>query len=484
MDGMTDKAGLESRRLEHPIHRLLDAALPSGDLSDRQVLDALAAAVYVTDAAGRITYYNEAAATLWGHRPALGQARWCGSWKLYWPDGRPLPHDQCPMAVTLREGRPVRGVEVIAERPDGTRAPFIPDPSPLYDTSGRLVGAVNLLIDVSDRKDAERAAQQLSAIVESAEDAILAKDLEGVIVSWNSGAERLFGYTADEVIGKPVTLLIPADRLDEEPEILRRIRAGERVEHFDTIRRRKDGSLVEISLTISPIRNAQGRIVGASKVARDITERRQAQEQQQLLLREMDHRAKNLFTIASSVVALSARSAGTAGELASAVQGRLSALARAHALTLSTTSGADRAADPSTTLHALIGAIAAPYEDGPAGVGARIAVTGPDVPISGRAMTGLALLLHEFATNAVKYGALSTPTGRVDVACFEQEDVFCLVWTEQEGPPIGDQSIVEGFGSLLARLTVTAQLGGELSREWRREGLAIRLSMLRDRLTN
>ncbi|CAN7234860.1 PAS domain S-box protein [Phenylobacterium sp. LjRoot225] len=484
MDGTTDQAGLGSTRLEHAAFHPTDAALFQSELGDRQVLDALAAAVYVTDAAGRITYYNEAAAALWGHRPALGQAQWCGSWRLFWPDGRPLPHDQCPMAVTLREGRPARGLEAIAERPDGTRVPFVPYPTPLHDASGRLVGAVNMLIDISDRRDAERAAQQLSAIVESAEDAILAKDLDGVITSWNSGAERLFGYTPDEAIGRPITLLIPADRLDEEPEILRRIRAGERVEHFDTIRRRKDGSLVEISLTISPIRNAQGRIVGASKIARDITERRQAQEQQQLLLREMDHRVKNLFTVASSVVALSARSAGTVSDLTSAVQGRLSALARAHALTLSPASDLEPAAQRSTTLHALISAIGAPYDDGPEDVGARIAVTGPDVPITGRAMTGLALLLHEFATNAAKYGALSTPTGRVDVACSEQPDVFCLEWTERGGPPIGGQSTSEGFGSLLARLTVTSQLGGELSRDWRPEGLVIRLSVRRDRLTN
>jgi PAS domain S-box-containing protein len=483
MDGTTDQIG-ESRRLEHAAYHPADAALFQGELGERQVLDALAAAVYVTDAEGRITYYNEAAAALWGHRPALGQAQWCGSWKLFWPDGRPLPHDQCPMAVTLKEGRPVHGLEAIAERPDGTRTHFIPYPTPLHDVSGRLVGAVNMLIDINDRKDTERAAQQLSAIVESADDAILAKDLDGVIISWNRGAERLFGYTADEVIGKPVTLLIPADRLDEEPEILRRIRAGERVEHFDTVRRRKDGSLVEIGLTISPIRNAVGQIVGASKVARDITERRQAQEQQQLLLREMDHRAKNLFTIASSVVALSARSAETVGELASAVQGRLSALARAHALTLSTTSNLQPAAERSATLHALISAIGAPYDDGPAELGARIVVAGPDVPITGRAMTGLALLLHEFATNSAKYGALSTSTGRVDVTCSEQPDTFSLVWTERGGPPIGGQATSEGFGSLLARLTVTNQLGGELSRDWRPEGLVIRLSVLRDRLTN
>jgi PAS domain S-box-containing protein len=485
MDGETDRARTDSR----PVVRVgarRHVADPAGRGDDhhRQILEALPAAIYATDAAGRITYYNEAAAELWGRRPELGHARWCGSWKLYWPDGTPLPHDQCPMAVSLREGRPIRGLEAIAERPDGRLIPFIPYPTPLYDDAGTLVGAVNMLIDISDRRDAERAAQRLSAIVESAEDAILAKNLDGVITSWNPGAERLFGYTADEIVGKPVTVLIPPDRLGEEPAILARIRRGERVEHFDTVRRRKDGSLVEIGLTISPIRNTAGQIVGASKIARDITERKQAQEQQRLLLREMNHRVKNLFLIASSVVALSARSAATPAALASAVQARLSALARAHALTLPAMSGSDCEADPSTTLHALIRAIAAPYDDdGSSGDGARIVVTGPDLPIAGRAMTNFALLLHEFATNAAKYGALSSPTGRVHVECAEQGAQLVLTWTEHGGPPVvQDQSKVEGFGSLLARLTIGGQLGGELSYDWRPEGLAIRMSVIRDRL--
>jgi len=463
--------------------RGVGASLVPGDSDARRVLDALAAAVYVTDAAGKITYYNDAAAALWGYRPKLGQAYWCGSWKLYWPDGGPLPHDQCPLAVALREGRPVRGVEAVAQRPDGTLVPFIPYPTPIFDAADRLVGAVNMLVDVSDRREIERAAQRLSAIVESAEDAILAKDLNGVITDWNSGAERLFGYVADEVVGKPVTILIPPDRLDEEPEILRRIRRGERVEHFDTVRRRKDGSLIDIGLTISPIRNTAGQIVGASKVARDITERRRAQERRDLLLREMDHRIKNLFTLAGGIVTLSARSAETSAELASAVRERLAALARAHDLTLSRVPGSERPAEPSTTLHALIRVITAPYDDDQSEGRARFAITGPDAPVSGRALSGFALLLHEFATNAAKYGALSTPTGRIEVECSEGDGQFTLVWTERGGPTVQNHSKSEGFGSLLARLTVTNQLGGELSRDWRPEGLAIRLSVMRDRLS-
>jgi len=121
----------------------------------RGLLEALPAAVYMTDAAGHITYYNAAALDLWGFRPKLGEAKFCGSWKLYQPDGTPLPHDQCQMAMALRERRPVRGAEAVAERPDGTRVPFIPFPTPLFDASGTLVGGVNMLVDISERKQAE-----------------------------------------------------------------------------------------------------------------------------------------------------------------------------------------------------------------------------------------------------------------------------------------------------------------------------------------
>ena len=131
-----------------PLARLVAKAgepLLRGDDFFRELVDALPAAVYTTDAAGRITYFNEAAAALWGCRPELGKSEWCGSWRIFRPDGRLLPHDQCPMAIALREGRPVRGEEAVAERPDGTRVPFLPFPTPIYDVTGTLIGAVNML---------------------------------------------------------------------------------------------------------------------------------------------------------------------------------------------------------------------------------------------------------------------------------------------------------------------------------------------------
>ena len=153
----------------------------------REVLDALPAAIYATDAAGRITYFNEAAVKLWGCRPELDSSEWCGSWKLFWPDGKVMPHDQCPMAMAIKERRAVRGIEVVAARPDGTRVHLLPFPTPLVDPSGALVGAINLLVDLSDRKSNEHAIQRLAAIVESSDDAILTKDLNGIITSWNTG---------------------------------------------------------------------------------------------------------------------------------------------------------------------------------------------------------------------------------------------------------------------------------------------------------
>jgi PAS domain S-box-containing protein len=121
----------------------------------REAIEALHPAVYMTDVEGRITFYNEAAAALWGRRPEVGESKFCGSWKLYWPDGTPLPHDKCPMAMALRQKRPIRGMEAIAERPDGTRVPFLPYPTPLFDATGRLTGAINMLVEISDHTRAE-----------------------------------------------------------------------------------------------------------------------------------------------------------------------------------------------------------------------------------------------------------------------------------------------------------------------------------------
>jgi len=251
-----------------------EAELRESERRFREMVDALPAPVYTTDAQGYITHFNRAAVEFAGRVPELRHDRWCVSWKLFRADGTPLPHDECPMAIALKEGRIVEGVEAITERPDGQRRWCVPNPRPLRDAEGRIVGGVNLLMDITERKQAELATALLADIVDSSDDAIVSKDLDGIITSWNKGAERIFGYIADEAIGQHITLIIPHDRVDEEADILARLRRGERTDHFETVRKRKDGTLLDISVTISPLRDSQGRIVGASKIARDITERK------------------------------------------------------------------------------------------------------------------------------------------------------------------------------------------------------------------
>jgi PAS domain S-box-containing protein len=386
------------------------------------------------------------------------------------------------MAVALKEGRPIKGAEAVAERPDGTRVPFLAYPMPLRNQSGALVGAVNMLVDITEHKRAEHFEQRLASIVESSDDAIISKDLNGIIVTWNKAAERLFGYTAEEVVGKPVTILIPPDRHDEETEILKRIRRGERIDHYETIRQRKDVTLVDISLTVSPIKNAKGMIVGASKIVRDISERRRAQEQQNLLLREMSHRVRNLFAVTSGLVGLSARSARTPEDLARAIRERMGALARAHELVLPGPIDTGKK-NQDTTLDALIRAIFSPYGDPENSKrDKRIIVGGPDVPIGANAVTSIALVLHEFATNSAKYGALSSPEGCLQIDWSVEQGELLLKWEERNGPPLGGAPPGEGFGSLLARPSVTDHLGGRLSNDWNPDGLVVHMAVPVERL--
>jgi PAS domain S-box-containing protein len=444
-----------------------------GDVSLGETLQALPAAIYFTDADGKITFYNEAAVSLWGVRPEIGRSEFCGSWKLFRPDGTPLPHDQCPMAVALKERTAIRGEEAAAERPDGTRIPFLAYPTPLFDAKGALIGAVNMLIDISGRKSAEIASQRLAAIVESSDDAILSKDVNGIITSWNRGAERLYGYREDEVLGQPVTLLIPLDRQDEEPQILARIHNGERIEHYETVRQKKDGSLVDVSLSVSPIFDGSGKVIGASKIARDISERRRAEQQKDLLLREMDHRVKNLFALASGLVNVSAAGAASVRDLASDLQSKFRALARSHTLTLST-SGTDL--NHAATLHKLIAEVTEPYraEDG----SSRVKMSGEDFALGRTAMTSIALLLHEFATNALKYGALADPEGEVRVDISSHGDDVRIVWREAGVNLQGAGSPGDGFGSRLARATVAA-MNGHFERNFMDCGLEIVLTIPR-----
>ncbi|MFK3852456.1 sensor histidine kinase [Agrobacterium pusense] len=334
-----------------------------------------------------------------------------------------------------------------------------------------------LLAELRAAQPGHDAAAFLAAIVESSDDAIVSKTLDGIITTWNLSAERLFGYTAAEAVGRPITILIPEDRPDEEPAIIARIKAGERVDHFETVRRRKDGSLIDISLTISPIRDRGGKIVGASKIARDISERKRAIEQQSMLLREMHHRVKNLFAITSSIITLAARTARTPHELAEGMKERLISLSHAHQMTLPSFNGGASSADQNTTFFTLMSHLLSPFEGRDT---RRWRLHGDDTHISADRLTSLALLFHEYATNAVKYGALSVSEGQLDVTLIPKPQSFQIVWQESNMMPAAVAEIKEpGFGTTLEKMLIRA-LNAEVSREWQPHGLLIKLTLPRD----
>ncbi|MDH4987372.1 PAS domain S-box protein [Aminobacter anthyllidis] len=410
------------------------------------LLGELPAAVYTTDARGRITYFNEAAAELWGNRPEIGKDEWCGSWRLRTADGAPLAHGDCPMALALRTGRAIKGAEAMAERPDGTLVPFLAFPAPLRDDLGNINGAISLLIDISAQKQAEIQTQRLASIVESSDDAIISKDLSGVIQSWNAGAVRLFGYRANEAIGKHVRMLIPDDRQQEEDLILGKVRSGERVDHFDTLRRRKDGSYVAISLTVSPVRSAAGKVIGASKIARDITERKESESRIRMLMREVNHRVKNQFAVILSMIRETGKHTKTIAEFDTQIRNRIMALSQSQDLLVD---GDWRGADLADLVRNQIRPFAAER---------RIHISGQPVMLSTIAVQNLGMAFHELATNSAKHGALSSDLGTVEIG-WTTSDRFHLTWKETSGPAVGKTSR-NGFGRIVLERVAPSALNG------------------------
>jgi PAS domain S-box-containing protein len=439
-------------------------------MSDFDLLEALPVAVYTTDAEGRITSYNTAAVDLWGRRPQIGSDSWCGSWRLFWPDGRPLTLDECPMAMALKEGRPIRGIEAVAERPDGSRVRFLPFPTPLRDATGKITGAVNLLMELTERDRAEALSARLAAIVASSDDAIVSKTLDGRITSWNVGAERIFGYQESEMIGQPITRIIPAELLDEEKDIIARLRRGERISHFETVRVAKDGRRVDISLTVSPLHNRLGNVVGASKVARDISERKRADSMQRLLIEELQHRVKNTLATIQAIASQSLTRARNPQDFVTGFSGRLAALARAHdLLTRTRFEGAE--------VTQLIREQVLLTDAADAG-SLRIRCSGPELMLDAQTALQLSLVLHELATNARKHGALSVPTGRLLVEWEIHSNggrSLVLEWTERDGPPVTAPT-EHGFGTTLISQTMKAH-GGTASIRYAKDGLTGVLSL-------
>lgn len=314
----------------------------------RDLLEALPAAVYTTDAAGRITFFNQAAVELSGRTPRLGDM-WCVSWRLYNTDETPLPHDQCPMAIALKENRPIRGAEAIAERPDGTRVPFVPYPTPLHDADGALIGAINMLMD--------------------------------------------------------------------------------------------------------------------------ITERKQAENRQKVLIDELNHRVKNTLATVQSLASQTARNAESAQDGYKRFEARLLALSRAHDLLTKRHWG-------DTPLDSLAREVLVPVLGHTPD---RLVIEGAFIEVGSRVALNLTMTLNELAVNALKYGAMSAETGTVSVSWSVQSQAdgarLSLEWREQGGPLV-NRPERRGLGFRLIERCIERDLGGKLDITFDPEGVICRLSML------
>jgi PAS domain S-box-containing protein len=278
--------------------RVIGASKIARDVTDRRHAEEararLAAVVESSDDAiitkqldGTITSWNRAAERMYGYTSAEAVGK---SVMMLIPADR---HDEEPAILErLKRGEKIDHYETVRRRKDGSLIDVSLTVSPLRDSSGHIIGASKIARDITGRKQAEEARLRLAAVVESSDDAIISKTLEGYITSWNAGAQRLFGYTEQEALGKHITMLFPADRLAEEEVVLSHIRRGQPLQHFETVRKTKDGRLIDISLTVSPIKDALGKVIGASKIARDITEKKRAQAELLKLNEELEKRVK------------------------------------------------------------------------------------------------------------------------------------------------------------------------------------------------
>jgi len=295
------------------------------DFNCRELIEGLPAAIYLCDAEGKISFFNEAAVELWGRRPELGKELWCGSWKIYSPDGLPLNLDECPMAVTVKEGRSVKSEEIMIERPDGVRLNVLPHPKPLYDSSGKIRGAINMVVDISDKKEKEKrihesekkyrllsellaksvdertlnlkvSEERYHKMVEEVQDyAILLLDIDGKILNWNLGAEKIKGYSEEEVVGKNFRIFyLEEDRKTQLPEKLIREAKEKGKAMHEGWRLRKNGTKFWGSIVITALHDDMNNIIGFSKVTRDLTEKKLADDQLRQYTREIEFQNRQL----------------------------------------------------------------------------------------------------------------------------------------------------------------------------------------------
>jgi two-component system CheB/CheR fusion protein len=337
-----------------------------------------------------------------------------------------------------------------------------------YRTHENVInGVIITFVDLSAVKQAEETSAHLAAIVESSADPIISTDLNGRITAWNPAAQQLFGYSSTEALGRPIMLIIPAERRHEEQDIAQRIARDERLVDYDTVRLAKDGRRIEVAMSASPVLERDGTVIGRAAILHDITERRRSEVHQRMLVDELDHRVKNSLAMVSALCSQTIRETSSLQEFQGSFEGRIRAMAEAHRqLSSAQWQGA--------ALQSLVEGTLAPYNPND---GHSVTLNGPSVVLTPKATVTFAMVLHELSTNAVKHGALSqTPDGRIMITwrIVDNEDVRKLhfKWTEECGSPIDPPKAgTNGFGTKLVKQSIEYELGGRLDMQFAPDGL-------------
>ncbi len=469
---------LDSNDRTRPAARPIPPALRAMLRAPDGILDLLPVATFICDASGTILQFNRRAAEIWGHAPAPGQTHdeFNKDAKFFMLDGTPAGRSMVTEVLTT--GVAVRDVERVVERPDGSRVTVSINIDPLRDAAGALVGCVNCFIDISERKRIAAALetsrllaleqeQRLAATYEHAAIGISELAPDSSFLRVNEAICNITGFSRDELMSIAVFEHSHPDDNEPDREAFRKQVAGEL--EFYTVEkrfRRKDGRVIWMSVSSSPVRDAEGNLLYLVRVVQDVTERKAAEQRNRLLIDELNHRVKNTLATVQSLASQSARGVPSPAEFRARFEGRLIALSKAHdQLTQHHWESAD--------LRELLTASLAPY----AGArGERVVLRGEDVLLRPRAVLTLAMAFHELATNAAKYGALSVPGGRIEIRWRPQRqegdarEWLRIDWREQGGPPVVAPQ-QRGFGSKLIEGGVAAELGGRVSLDFAADGL-------------
>jgi PAS domain S-box-containing protein len=427
----------------------------------RDLLGALPAAIYVTDAAGRITYCNQGAVDLWGVAPRLGVDKWCDVARFYHTDGTPMPLRNCPTEIALQEGRAVRGCEALMERRDGRRIYVMPNPTPVRDAAGAVAGVVNMTLDISERKRAELALAerdlQLALAGRAARVGSFAYNTSTELIQISQGYAVLHGLaegTTEIPRSKWRAGVHPEDltRLDQDRDRVWNEQRRESNTEYRVVHADGETRWIEARSFTSYDHNGRPlRVVGVNI---DITERKRAEEHQRVLVAELDHRVKNVLATVSAIISRTHDTNALTAEFATALDGRIRSMSSTHELL-------SQGRWCGIPLFELVQRELAPFLTSD-----NADIDGPDTVLGAEAAQIMAMVLHELVTNAAKYGALSTQAGRVRVSWRWRRNGtphgrLVVEWQEIGGPyvPACNQS---GYGTSVIRELLPYELGGQV----------------------